>query len=172
MKQGLVKYRQAAYRLIPQTGSLLANLGLCAMVILTAANAILRYVFGWTPRWGDEICAFLVIFVVFLGTGSALIEERHIRVTAVLSKLPVQAQNIVQVICGVIALLFVGYLGYSITQVALISLEIHARTMNGIPLFPIQIWLPIGLFILFIPLVGFTIKRIVIALHSRGEEMK
>ena len=160
------------YRLIPQAGSLLANLGLCGMVILTAANATLRYVFGWTPRWGDEICAFLIIFVVFMGAGSTFIEDRHIRVTAIVSKLPKLAKDIVLVACGVIALLFIGYLGYSITQVALVSLEIHARTLNGIPLFPIQIWLPIGLFILFIPLVGFTIKRIVIVLHSRGEEIE
>ena len=171
MKKSLIiDYSQTMYRLLPRAGAFLANLGISAMAILVAANAILRYVFGQTPRWGDEICAFLIVFVVFLGAGSTMKDRRHIRVTAVIDKLPSLAQNIIQAIYSLIALFYIGYLIYSTTQLALMSLELHAQTMNGVPLFPLQIWLPIGLLMLFFVLVGFTLRTIAIILHSSRNE--
>jgi TRAP-type C4-dicarboxylate transport system permease small subunit len=151
---------KALYRGIPSVGGFLANLAICAMAILVVLVAALRYGFQSTPGWGDSVCAFLVVFSVFMGAGHTLIKGEHIRIMFIFRKLPVRAQTIVESLCGILALFYVGYLIFATADLALMSYRLHSRTPDGLLLFPLQVWLPVGLFMLFVAFFGFTIKSL------------
>ena len=153
-------YVRAVYHFLPKLGGHLADLGVCAMAVLVVVNALLRYGFGATLSWGDEISAFLIVFIVFAGAGSTFIKGRHVRITVATGKLSSRHQTILEAGCSLLALFYLGYLIYATAELALMSLDLNATTPNGIFLFPMQIWLPIGMILLFIPMMGFTINRI------------
>jgi len=117
--------------------------------------------------WGDEIIAYLIIFTLFMGAGKVLKDDRHIRITALFDKLSPKVQNVLQVIYGLIALFFIGYVTYSLFALSLMSLRIGSKSMNGVSLFPLQIMLVLGLFLLLLPLTGFVIKKVAVFFQSR-----
>jgi C4-dicarboxylate transporter DctQ subunit len=167
MKRSFSQYGEFLFSALPRLGSFLAHLGMCAMSILVAVVALTRYFLNWTPMWGDEIIAYLIIFTLFMGAGTVLKEDRHIRITALFDKLSPKVQNVLQVIYGLIGLFFIGYVTYSLFELALMSLRIGSKSMNGVPIFPLQILLVVGLFLLLLPLTGFLIKRLAGFFQSR-----
>jgi TRAP-type C4-dicarboxylate transport system permease small subunit len=148
------------YRYFPPVGYFLANLAVCAMTVIVTVTSVTRYVFNWTPGWADSICAFLVAFSVFMGAGHVLMKGEHVRITFVFRKLPPVVQLAVEVICGLLALLYVGYLAYSTTELAMMSSRLNSRTPDGLLLAPLQVWLPIGLVMLLVAIVGFIVITI------------
>jgi TRAP-type C4-dicarboxylate transport system permease small subunit len=156
---------------ITHAAMFLANLCMAGMLILVCLNVILRYVFGQPIYWGDEVMIYLMILMVFLGFGYMLIENRHVRMTAVMERLSVRTQNILWVI---ISLLGVGYFvflllaGLYITsdsfQIGFIS------TITGWPIGPWQVVICLGLGVLLMASIWFTVNRIRIALGGRSEK--
>ncbi len=141
------------YRYFPAVGGYLANLAICAMTLIVTVTAVTRYVFNWTPGWADSVCAFLVAFTVFMGAGYTLAKGEHVRITFLFKKLPPGIQLAVELVCGLLALLYVGYLAYSTTELAMMSSRLNSRTPDGLLLTPLQIWLPIGLLMLMVAIV-------------------
>jgi len=157
MESKALRFIKGFYNVFPAVGAVLANLAVCAMAILVTITAILRYVFNWTPGWADSVCAFLVAFAVFMGAGYSLMKGEHIRITFVFKKLSIRVQQAVELVCGLLALLYVGYLTYSASELAMMSYRLNSRTPDGLLLSPLQICLPIGLVMLFVSLLGFIV---------------
>ena len=149
----------------------LANVCMAAMLVLVCLNVILRYVFGQPIYWGDEVMIYLMVLLVFLGFGYMLIENRHVRMTAIMERLSVRTQNILWII---ISLLGIGYFiilllaGLYITtdsfQIGFIS------TITGWPIGPWQVVMCLGLAILLLASIWFTINKVRIALGGRSEK--
>jgi TRAP-type C4-dicarboxylate transport system permease small subunit len=151
---------KGVYRYFPSVGYFLANLAVCAMAVIVTVASVTRYVFNWTPGWADSICAFLVAFSVFMGAGYVLIKGEQVRITFIFNKLPAVAQRAVELICGLLALLYVGYLAYSTAELAMMSSRLNSRTPDGLLLAPLQVWLPIGLLMLMVAIAGFIVITI------------
>jgi TRAP-type C4-dicarboxylate transport system permease small subunit len=160
MGDRFLKILKIVYKGLPLAGGFLANLAICAMAILVVAVAAMRYGLQSSPGWGDSVCAFLVVFSVFMGAGHTLIKGEHIRIMFVFKKLPARLQPIVESACGIAALFYVGYLIFATTDLALMSYRLHSRTPDGLLLFPLQVWLPVGLFMLLVAFFGFTVKSL------------
>lgn len=158
MKNSPQHYLQYFEKIILKSGGLLANIAFCAMAFLVTMATVLRYGFGWTPGWTDSICAFLVLFIVVMSAGETLLEDKHIRIKFLYDKLSIKWQKTLDLLCGIISLGLVGFIIYSTTKLALFSKEINATTPDRILLFPLQITVPIGFTLLFIALLGFTIR--------------
>jgi TRAP-type C4-dicarboxylate transport system permease small subunit len=130
------------------------------MALIVTVTSVTRYVFNWTPGWADSICAFLVAFSVFMGAGHVLMKGAHVRITFVFKKLPPVVQLAVELICGLLALLYIGYLVYSTTELAMTSFRLNSRTPDGLLLTPLQLWLPIGLLMFMVAIAGFIVITI------------
>lgn len=162
---------RAVYNVVVHSGTVMANLAVACIAILVTLNVIMRYGIQAPFPWSDEVVTFMVVIMTFMGLGGVFRKGMHIRVTAIFSSLPWQVRNVLWVIICLVALSFVTYLGYATAYTALESLRIHARSpMSELPLFPFQICVPIGLFMLFMPLLVFTIRRIIIAGLGKCEE--
>lgn len=156
---------------ITNAAMFLANICLAAMMFLVCLNVILRYVFGRPLYWGDEVMIYLMILMVFLGFGYMLIENRHVRMTAIMERLSVRTQNIMWVI---ISLLGIGYFIFLLLAGLYITVDSFQigfiSTITGWPIGPWQVVMCIGLAILLMASVWFTINRVRIALGGRSEK--
>jgi C4-dicarboxylate transporter DctQ subunit len=156
---------------ITDAAMFLANICLAAMMLLVCLNVILRYVFGQPIYWGDEVMIYLMILMVFLGFGYMLIENRHVRMTAIMERLSVRTQNIMWV---VISLLGIGYFIFLLLAGLYITMDSFQigfiSTITGLPIGPWQVVMCLGLAILLMASIWFTINRIRIALGGRSEK--
>ncbi|MEO8128902.1 MAG: TRAP transporter small permease [Bryobacteraceae bacterium] len=157
---------------LPMAGGFLANLGVCAMAILVVFMAVMRYGFNWTPGWGDSMSAFLVVFTVFMGAANTFVEDKHIRILFIYKGLSRKVRLLVDGLSGVVTLFYTAFLIYSTADLALASFRLHSTTADGLSLFPLQVWLPIGLCLFFITVSVFTAERfttLVRTITGRGE---
>ena len=145
-------------RICLKSGSLVANIGFSAMVVLVTSGAVLRYGFGWTPGWLDSVCAYLVLLSVVMSAGATLAADKHIRIKFFYDKLPFAAQNFLDLFCGVISLAIIGFLIHTTRELAKMSQDLGSTTPDGLSLYPMQILIPVGLVILFVAVLGFTVK--------------
>lgn len=143
-----------------KSGSIVANIAFCAMVVLVTSGAVLRYGFGWTPGWSDSVCAYLVLLIVIMSAGHTLAADKHIRIKFFYDRLPAAFRSWLDLACGLVSLALIGFLIRTTTDLALMSRELNATTPDGLLLFPMQIVIPLGLALLFLALIGFTIRSV------------
>ena len=151
----------------------LANLCMAGMLVLVCLNVILRYAFGQPLYWGDEVMIYLMILLVFLGFGYMLIENRHVRMTAIMEKLTVRTQNILWVI---ISLLGIGYFIFLLLASLYITVDSFQigfiSTITGWPIGPWQVVICLGLAVLLMASIWFAINRVRIARSGQREKQK
>ena len=142
----------------------LANLCMAGMLALVCLNVFLRYLFGQPIYWGDEVMIYLMILSVFLGFGYMVVENRHVRMTALVERLTVRTQNILWVITS---LLSIGYFLFLLAAAVYITKDSFETgffsTITGWPIGPWQAVICIGLLVLVMASVWFTAKRVQIA---------
>jgi TRAP-type C4-dicarboxylate transport system permease small subunit len=73
--------------------------------------------------------------------------------------LPARIRLLVDALSGIVTLFYVAFLIYSTGDLAMTSLNLGSRTPDGLVLFPLQIWIPIGLVLFFITVFVFTVER-------------
>lgn len=73
-------------------GGHVAAVLIVAILFLTMYEIVLRYVFNNAPMLADELAAYMLVAVVALGLSYRWREGGHVRVEALVSRLPGQAQ--------------------------------------------------------------------------------
>ena len=144
---------------------------LAGMLLLVISDPIMRYLVGSPIYWSNEVSTFLMVEMALCGLAITFAKGKHVRVTLIFNKLHRKTQNVMWVIISLLTLGFSAVLAYSVFQLALSSLEFHAKTETAELLtFPWQLAAAIGLTIFFIALLFFTVTRIAIAFGLRQEE--
>ena len=139
----------------------LANICLTGMLVLVFSNVMLRYIFRRPIHWGDEVMTYLMILVAFLGFGYNLINNRHIRMTALVEKLSEKSKNIVGLITSIIALVYFVFLIVAGIKLTLDSFEIGYFSLDtGLLIGPWQTTMCIGLAVLLIATILYIINMI------------
>ena len=85
--QGLVRVNRFV------VGALLA-----AMAVLVFANVVLRYLFGASLSWVEELTRYMMIWVAWLAAGLALREGAHIAIDNLQQALPALAARILRLV--------------------------------------------------------------------------
>ena len=63
-----------------------------AMMVLTTADVVARYVFNSPTMWADEMASYLLIAIVFLGLAQNLRTDGHIRIDVITNLLSLRAR--------------------------------------------------------------------------------
>ena len=58
-----------------------------AMAVIMTLNVVLRYGFGFSFNWGDEILRYICVYMSFLGIAAAWRYNSHVRVALFVEKL-------------------------------------------------------------------------------------
>ena len=141
----------------------LADWFVLASVLISADNAIVRYVFGYSSNGLLEIQWYLFGGAVFLGASYTLKMNEHVRVDVVYSHLSDRGRLYVDVF-GLIffllpAMIFLGWLSWPVFVKAFTTGEM-SDNYGGLIRWPILLVLPVGFALLTLQGFSEMIKRI------------
>jgi TRAP-type C4-dicarboxylate transport system permease small subunit len=71
---------------------------MAVMVVLIFVNIICRYFLGAAIAWSEEVSRFILIWIAFLGTILAYVNNEHLGLDLVIRKLPVRLGGVVETI--------------------------------------------------------------------------
>jgi TRAP-type C4-dicarboxylate transport system permease small subunit len=123
-----------------------AGVALTAMMLLTVADVIGRYVFSKPIRGTYELVGFLLVGAGSLGLGYCQVKKAHIRVDFLLQRFPEKVRPILTALAN-----FLGFAAFSLlcwrcalyAQYYISATGNHTDTL-GIPLTPFVIVLAVG----------------------------
>ena len=77
-----------------------------AMMTLTTADVIARYVFNSPTMWADEMASYLLIAIVFLGLAENIRADGHIRIDVVTNLVPPGPRRFLEVLTYAVGVVF------------------------------------------------------------------
>lgn len=99
-------------RAISQASKVVAWLVFISMVI-TVFEVVMRYAFNSPTSWVHETTVFMIAAIFLLGGPAALARDKHIRVRVLYDAVPPGARRWLDVLNGVLALLFTTGMTYA-----------------------------------------------------------
>jgi TRAP-type C4-dicarboxylate transport system permease small subunit len=96
-------------RILDNSEEIFAGFFLISTVALLFVQVVLRYFFGRSLAWTEELSRYAFLWMVYIGTSLAAKYDGHIRVTAQLNLVPRQFRRYVLVLADLLWLTFNGY---------------------------------------------------------------
>ncbi|WP_280563680.1 TRAP transporter small permease [Chromohalobacter sp. 48-RD10] len=90
-----------------------AGLAMALIFLIVFGNALIRYVFGSSLAWGDQIPVFLGIYGVMFGLALAYVQDRHVRFGIVVDFLPSRMREVLFVVVDLAVLVIGALLAWS-----------------------------------------------------------
>jgi TRAP-type C4-dicarboxylate transport system permease small subunit len=141
------------------------------MMGLVLIEVVSRYVVHQPLRVADEFSAYMYVVIVFIGAAYTWKEKGHVSIEVLTSRLPVKAARWLRVITLIGAIVFIPVLIKASYDVVAYSLKFGMRsaTWLRVPQGPIQVFLAIGLILLFLQLIVELVRAIQALRASQGE---
>jgi TRAP-type transport system small permease protein len=141
----------AAERALLFTNRFVCTVLLAASCTLVFANVVLRYGFGQSLAWAEEVSRYMMIWLSFLGAGLALRAGAHIAVETLPDSLPHALSRLVRLLvvllmAGFLALIL--WLGWSYAQFAMMQRTPVLRMPVGY----VYLAIPIGMALMLVHL--------------------
>ena len=145
-----------------------------AMMMLVMVEVVARYIFNSPFGIADEISAFMLIAIIFVGTAYTWKEKGHIRIDVLVSRLPSRVRVWLRLATLILATAFVPVLIKAYYDLVLRSRRFDWRSEHWLRLqleWP-QLIMFIGAILLFIVMLIELIKSIREITASRSGEQK
>jgi len=113
------------------------------MTLLVFANVVLRYLFGVSLPWVEEVTRYTMIWICYLGAGLALRAGTHVAVEVVQEALPKPLATAVRSCIALAILAFVGSLAWYGVAYAQFAIR-QTSPVLGLSLGMIYLAVPIG----------------------------
>lgn len=157
----LLAFSRAIDRLNEAIGRLVYWLVLAA-VLVSAANATIRYVFDTSSNAWLELQWYLFSAVFLLGAGYTLLRNEHVRIDILSSKFGPRGQAWIDLLGGLFFLLPMALviLVLSVPPVIeSIRIQEMSNNANGLLRWPVKALVPVGFSLLVVQAVSEMIKR-------------
>ena len=115
-----------------------------AMVLLAAAQILLRNLFDWNFSWGDPFTRQLVLWVGLLGALAASRDNRHITVDLLAQMLKGRVKASVNAITGLFTAGVCVVIAWHAARLVGVEMDSHTRGLWNLPLWLFQIIMPLG----------------------------
>jgi C4-dicarboxylate transporter DctQ subunit len=119
--------------------------------LLTFAGVILRYLFGISYEWNEELCRYSMIIIVYLWAGSMVRKNQHISFTLFSDHLKGTSRFLHRLAINLLVLLFgipIAIWGF---QLARSAWEAELKTLSLLfPLWPAYSIVPVGIVLIVI----------------------
>lgn len=133
------------------------------MALVSAANALSRYLFNISSNAFLELQWYLFALVFLLCAGYTLLHNEHIRIDVVVSRFSTRTRAWIDVFGTVFFLLpvslYITWLSWPIFMNAWVSGEISSNA-GGLIRWPARLMIPVGFFLLSLQGISELIKRI------------
>ena len=130
-----------------------------AMVCIVAYCVFMRYVMNSTPRWGDEMAIFCMIWFCLLSASWAFKENRHIRIGFWETILSHKAYVVLEIIVHVLAvIIFAVLLHYAMQMITLVGKT--KLSGSGLPIKYLYLSEPVAAFCMLVAGIGRVVEII------------
>jgi TRAP-type C4-dicarboxylate transport system permease small subunit len=139
----------------------------CGTIVILLMSLILyevtlRYVWGKPPAIADEISAYMLVALSFIGLAYAWKKGTHVRIEFIVNRLPAKISRWLRVVLLILALAYVVLVSKIMYSFVLSQ---HARGMRSpswlmVPLFIPQIAMVVGFIILSLQLIVEVFKAV------------
>jgi TRAP-type transport system small permease protein len=104
---------------------------LLALMFLTTFYQILaRDIFVISSMWTEELARFLFVWIVFLGAGTLIEGNEHIRISILVDRLPLAVSRIIRVVSNLLIMAFGVIFVWSAYLNCLNNWEFYAPSMD------------------------------------------
>ncbi len=107
------------------------------MMLLVVFEVFMRYALNRPPAIADEFSAYMLVALSYLGAAYTLKEKGHVRITALVSRLPTRVSSWLRLITLVIALVFALGLSVAAYGYIVFSFKMGMKSWSWIS-FPLQ----------------------------------
>ena len=147
--------------------NLIAVFCLVAMTLLINVEVFSRTFFGVSTLISEEWSSYMLVYMIFLGLASTYRQDALLRVEVIFMRLHKKHQDLIRLICLLLAIVFVVLFDYELTRFVLSSYlsGLKSISFSETPLYIPQIAMPIGVALLGLQLLRDGIQ-IIIALRQ------
>ena len=146
--------------------SSVATILFIVLIFLLTMQIFLRYVVNKSVSWSEEVSRWFFIWIIYFGCMLGAKEDKHIRVTVQLNKLPVRLQKIIITIGDLVWIGFsilTGILGLQMV-LEMIKYPIRSNT-TGLNMFFVYAIIPLA----FFTMAAWVIRTVVRRLRNRDD---
>lgn len=118
-KQPHILFR--ANRILRRTAFNLCKILLVVQVLATTVTFMGRYVFGYTPPWGEATAVICFVWISLLGAGLAIRGDLHMKMTVTESFLPTPAIKAMDAVANLGILVFAVFMLVGGIQMTLLA---------------------------------------------------
>ena len=133
------------------------------VVLISAANAIVRKLFNYSSNAYLEIQWYLFSVIFLFGAGYTLLRNEHVRIDIISGRLSARAQNWIDVVGIVLFLwpmsLIIMWLSWPLFVDSFARNEVSTNA-GGLAIWPARLMVPIGFALLIMQSVSELIKRL------------
>lgn len=116
---------------------------LALMAVLVFGNVVLRYFFGHSLSWVEEVTRYMMIWLAYLGAGLAFRAGTHVAVEVMQDLLPERLRHSVRWLILLLAVLFLVAVAWLGTRYALFAWRQRTPVL-GVPLGAVYLAIPLG----------------------------
>ena len=131
------------------------------IVIVIFVEVVRRFVLQYSSVWGEETARFAFIYLVWIGTASAVKERAHIRIDVLLHYLPPRGVAALYLVADALTAVLACFAIWWSMDPVMVSLKYHNVT-DGLRI--IRVWflmaVPIGFVLVMIRLVQSMVRDI------------
>ena len=103
---------------------------LALMFLITFYQILARDIFIISSMWTEELARFLFVWIVFLGAGTLIEGNEHIRISILADRLPPLAGQIIRIISNLLILIFCLIFVWSAYLNCLNNWDFYAPSMD------------------------------------------
>jgi len=117
---------------------------LAAMILVAAAQILLRNFFDMGLAWGDQALRVMVLWLGLAGAIAASRDNKHINIEVLLRFLPQTARVISQVAVALFTVVVCAVIAIHAGRFVYLEYRIGTMTFGNLPAWIIQLILPVG----------------------------
>ena len=117
---------------------------LTSMILLAAAQIVMRNFLNFGFIWTDELLRMLVLWIGIAGAVAASRSDRHINVAVLDRYLPASIKTFAKVVIHLFTAIVCGIVTWHSAQFVLTSKEFGDLLLGGVPAWLPQLILPVG----------------------------
>ena len=133
---------------------------LFVMTLVVAVEVFLRYVLGSGITWSFEFVAYCYVWLVFLGSVTAIDEDAHIAFGVVVNRLPTPLKRFVLCLGDLLTMFFIGIMAVYGFQHVMKTAGIFKSRIMLIPMSWVYLIFPISGCLMFIEMIRVFLKHL------------
>ena len=122
---------------------------LAVMTVVMASEVVMRYIFGQSLIWAEELVRYLFIWFIFLGSAYCIPGKQHITVDLLVQVLPEKAARKVDGVATILLILLCGVMTYLTASYTMTVFQRgELSTALHVPMWAIYLAMPTGFFLM------------------------